>query len=273
MKKLLGILFIFLFISVDAYALFEGPTSTSEYIYVSNKDSKSPNVRLEIAERHCSKFKKNTFHFKNDWYKGNPLPTGFRKKNFRFICSLNDSIAREILLNFIATKKPKKKYNKKIGKQKIITVELRSINFETRTPEQIARDEELERIQIEEERLAVIAAEEETERQKQAAITEKKNKETKVGITDKTTLVKINKQIIKAELFPEIDHKEEIKFINLDKINESKLDELLNQNAEIYFVAPVAYVATSNITTRIKKKSQMQIGETLVLVLIHLILN
>ena len=67
---------------------------------------------------------------------------------------------------------------------------------------------------------------------------EKKNKETNVGITDKTTLVKINKQIVKAELFPEIDHKKEIKFINLDKIpiyDKATFDLLQKSNTTAVF--------------------------------------
>ena len=111
MKKILSVFFLITILSSDAFALLGNKKlqSSTDHIYVSNKDSKSPRVRLDIAKRHCSKYKKNTFHFKNDWYKGNPLPTGFRKKNFRFICALNSTVAKEILYDFIANKKPKKK--------------------------------------------------------------------------------------------------------------------------------------------------------------------
>ena len=160
MKKIIIYFTLILLVSFDAQALIGNKKhqSSPNHIYVSNKDSKDANVRFNIAKRHCSKYKKNTFHFKNDWYKGNPLPTGFRKKNFRFICALNSSVAREILYDFIATKKPKKKYNKKIGKQKSIVLQFSSRDFETRTPQQIEKDKaEKKRIE-EEKRLAEIKA-------------------------------------------------------------------------------------------------------------------
>jgi S1-C subfamily serine protease len=266
MKKFLGIIILTVIFVTDAYALLGGKKqqSSPDYIYVSNKDSKNPSTRLNIAKRHCSKFSKNTFHFKNDWYKGSPLPTGFRKKNFRYICALNSVIAKEILYDFIANKEPKKKYNKKIGKQKSIIVEYSSIDFETRTPEQIKKDKaEKERI-IEEKRLAKIAAKKDAEKQKLAAIAKEKKIKNEAGITEQTTLIKINKKIIKSNLFPDIKNKEKVNFINLSKINKSKLNHLLNENKEIYFVTELDYVATSNIRGQIKKKSQMQIGETLV---------
>ncbi len=108
MKKIIIYFTFVLFFTFDAHALLGNKElqSSPQHIYVSNKDSKNPSVRFDIAKRHCAKYKKNTFHFKNDWYKGNPLPTGFRKKNFRYICALNSSVAREILYDFIANKKP-----------------------------------------------------------------------------------------------------------------------------------------------------------------------
>lgn len=263
MKKILVFLILSIISVTNAYA-GKKHQSSSVHIYVSNKDSKNPTTRLNIAKRHCSKFSKNTFHFKNDWYKGNPLPTGFRKKSYRYICALNSNIAKEIIYDFIANKKPKKKYNKKIGKQKFITVEYSSIDFETRTQEQIRKDKaEKERIE-EEKRLAEIAAKKEAEKQRLAAIEEEKRIKTEAGITELTTLVKVNKKIVKSNLFPEITNKEKVNFINLDKIDKNKLNDLLSKNKEIYFVTELDYVATSNIVNQIKKKSQMQIGETLV---------
>lgn len=267
MKKIIIYLTFVLFFSFDAYALIGNKKlqSSPQYIYVSNKDSKNPNVRFDIAKRHCAKYKKNTFHFKNDWYKGNPLPTGFRKKNFRFICALNSSVAREILYDFIANKIPKKKYNKKIGKQKSIIIEFSSRDFETRTPEQIEKDKaEKKRIE-EEKRLAEIKAKEEAEKRKKAAIEEKKRKKIEVGITDYTTLVKIKKNIDKSHLFPEIDNLNEINLISLNEIDKNNFNNLINKYKEIYFLTEADYIATSNVINQIKKKSQMKVGEIYVL--------
>jgi len=181
MKKIFVVLIITIISVTNSYA-GKKHQSSPVHIYVSNKDSKNPSTRLNIAKRHCSKFSKNTFHFKNDWYKGNPLPTGFRKKSYRYICALNSNIAKEIIYDFIANKKPKKKYNKKIGKQKFISVEYSSIDFETRTPEQIKKDKaEKERIE-EEKRLAEIAAKKEAEKQRLAAIEDEKRRKKKPGL-------------------------------------------------------------------------------------------
>ena len=264
MKNILVIAFLTIIFFTDTYAFIGGKKhqSSSDHIYVSNKDSKNPLTRINVAKRHCSKFSKNTFHFENDWYKGNPLPTGFRKKNYRYICALNSTIAKEIIYNFIANKKPKKKYNKKIGKQKFITVEYSSIDFETRTPDQIRKDKtEKERIE-EEIRIAKIAAKKLAEEQRLVAIAEEETRKTKAGITKLTTLVKVNKKTVKSNLFPEITNKEEVNFINLNKIDRNKLNDLLSKNKEIYFVTELDYVATSKIINQIKKKSQMQVGET-----------
>ena len=266
MRSLLTILVISLFFSGNANAILGSKEhqSSPQHIYVSNKDSKNPSVRFDIAKRHCGKYQKNTFHFKNDWYKGNPLPTGFRKKNFRYICALNSSVAREILYDFIANKKPKKKFNKKIGKQKNIVLEYSSSDFETRTPEQIERDKaEKKRIE-EEKRLAEIKAKEEAEKRKKAAIAEKKRKKLEAGISDYTTLVKVKKNIDKSNLFPDIEGLDEIKLISLVDINRDKLNSIINNNKEVYFLTESDYLATSNITNQIKKKSQMKVGETLV---------
>lgn len=263
MKKIFVVLIITIISVTNSYA-GKKHQSSPVHIYVSNKDSKNPSTRLNIAKRHCSKFSKNTFHFKNDWYKGNPLPTGFRKKSYRYICALNSNIAKEIIYDFIANKKPKKKYNKKIGKQKFISVEYSSIDFETRTPEQIKKDKaEKERIE-EEKRLAEIAAKKEAEKQRLAAIEDEKRRKKEAGITELTTLVKVNKKIVKSNLFPEITNKEKVNFINIDKIDRDKLNDLLNTNEEIYFVTELDYIATSNIVNQTKKKSQMLVGETLV---------
>ena len=266
--KIITIYFTFiLLLSFDANALIGNKKlqSSTNYIYVSNKDSKDATVRFNIAKRHCAKYKKNTFHFKNDWYKGNPLPTGFRKKNFRYICALNSSVAKELLYDFIANKFPKKKYNKKIGKQKSIILQFSSRDFETRTPQQIEKDKaEKKRIE-EEKRLSEIKAKEEAQKRKQAAIAEKKRKKIEVGITDFTTLVKIKKNIDRSHLFPEIENLDEIKFISLNEINKSKLNNLISEYREVYFITEEDYLASSNIVNQIKKKSQMQVGETLVL--------
>lgn len=266
MKKIIIYFTLILLVSFDAQALIGNKKhqSSPNHIYVSNKDSKDANVRFNIAKRHCSKYKKNTFHFKNDWYKGNPLPTGFRKKNFRFICALNSSVAREILYDFIATKKPKKKYNKKIGKQKSIVLQFSSRDFETRTPQQIEKDKaEKKRIE-EEKRLAEIKAKEEAEKRRLAAIAEKKRKKIEAGITDNTTLVKIKKNIDKSNLFPEIDNLNEVKLISLNDIDTTNFNNIINKNKEVYFLTKADYLATSNIVNQIKKKSQMKVGETLV---------
>ena len=265
-KKLIVYLALILFFSLEAQALIGNKKhqSSPNHIYVSNKDSKDANVRFNIAKRHCSKYKKNTFHFKNDWYKGNPLPTGFRKKNYRYICALNSSVARELLYDFIANKFPKKKYNKKIGKQKSIVLQFSSRDFETRTPEQIERDKaEKKRIE-EEKRLAEIKAKEEAEKRRLAAIAEKKRKKIEAGITDNTTLVKIKKNIDKSNLFPEIDNLNEVKLISLNDIDTTNFKNIINKNKEVYFLTKADYLATSNIVNQIKKKSQMKVGETLV---------
>ena len=223
-----------LFFSGNANAILGSKEhqSSPQHIYVSNKDSKNPSVRFDIAKRHCGKYQKNTFHFKNDWYKGNPLPTGFRKKNFRYICALNSSVAREILYDFIANKKPKKKFNKKIGKQKNIVLEYSSSDFETRTPEQIERDKaEKKRIE-EEKRLAEIKAKEEAEKRKKAAIAEKKRKKLEAGISDYTTLVKVKN--IDKSIFPDIEFRW-IKSISLVDIDRDKLNSIINNNKEVYF--------------------------------------
>jgi len=42
--------------------------------------------------------------------------------------------------------------------------------------------------------------------------------------------VKVNKKIVKSNLFPEITNKEKVNFINIDKIDRDKLNDLLNTN-------------------------------------------
>ena len=86
-----------------------------------------------------------------------------------------------------------------------------------------------------------------------------------MGITDFTTLVKIKKNIDRSHLFPEIENLDEIKFISLNEINKSKLNNLISEYREVYFITEEDYLASSNIVNQIKKKSQMQVGETLVL--------
>ena len=55
-----------LFFSGNANAILGSKEhqSSPQHIYVSNKDSKNPSVRFDIAKRHCGKYQKNTFHFK-----------------------------------------------------------------------------------------------------------------------------------------------------------------------------------------------------------------
>ena len=64
-------------------------------------------------------------------------------------------------------------------------------------------------------------------------------------------------------MFPDIEGLDEIKLISLVDIDRDKLNSIINNNKEVYFLTESDYLATSNITNQIKK-SQMKVGETLV---------
>ena len=83
MKKIIIYFTLILFVSFDAQALIGNKKhqSSPNHIYVSNKDSKDANVRFNIAKRHCSKYKKNTF---SGSYRGLLNLTNALNINFRY---------------------------------------------------------------------------------------------------------------------------------------------------------------------------------------------
>ena len=141
---------------------------------------------------------------------------------------------------------------------------------EERKRELLAKQEERKRLQ-EIKRQERAAKQEERERlqaskKQQSVVKKEKNKvikkeDTKPLIINETLkIVLFNKEIVKKELFPNIDTSENIDFENINQLDKAKLDELLKINKKLIVIIPNDYESFSNQASENKMMSQYVSG-------------
>ena len=141
---------------------------------------------------------------------------------------------------------------------------------EERKRELLAKQEERKRLQ-EIKRQERVAKQEEKKRlqaskNQQSLVKKEKNKvikkeETKPLIINETLkIVLFNKEIVKKELFPNIDTSENIDFENINQLDKAKLDELLKINKKLIVIIPNDYESFSNQASENKMMSQYVSG-------------